>query len=107
MKKRVLLIVIIIIMLVVVFPYVVVEVNTVIWGDEFREEYKQTGMIRDIRYYKVFYVLDENAKIYYVDQDTGTFVYFVKEGERWKMQEYETVWSESGSASGITFPFYR
>lgn len=105
-KKRMFWIFVIIIMFVLILPYAVVEVNTIIWGDEFKEEYKQTGMISDINYYKVFYVIDDKAKIYYVDRDTGTFVYFVRDGDMWKLDEYQTVWSQNGSASGVTFPFY-
>lgn len=95
--------------MIVIAPYLFVECNTLLFGDEFKDEYKQTNMISEIKYYKVFYVTKNVAKVYYVDENpkSGHYIWFKKEKSNWKMTDWETVWSEKGSASGITFPFYR
>ena len=66
-------------------------------------------MISDVEYYKVFYYTGEKAKVYYIDGSVraGHFVWFENQNGEWNMINWDTVWSEQGSASGITFPFYR
>ena len=90
-------------------PYLFVETNTFIFGKIFKKSYEQTNMISEIEYYKVFYYTGKNAKVYYVDGSirAGHFVWLIKKGDKWEMEKWETVWSDVGSASGITFPFYR
>ena len=55
MKKKSIKLIIIVVFLVIILPYLFVECNTILFGDEFKNEYKQTNMISDIKYYKVFY----------------------------------------------------
>lgn len=109
MKKKIKRILIIFIFIVIVLPYLFVEANTIMFGDDFERLYEQTNMISQIEYYKIFYYTNKEAKVYYVEENhkTGNFVWFEKDGSNWKMKKWETVWSEYGSASGITFPFYR
>lgn len=109
MKKNILKLIIILMFLVVIVPYLFVEGNTLMFGNDFKDEYKQTNMISSIQYYKVFYVIDNKAKVYYVEKnhESGHYLWFEKENSKWKMTHWTTVWSEYGSASGITFPFYR
>ena len=106
LMKKVLRIIIAIIIIAFISPYIFVELNTLIWKREFKNEYKQTNMIGKIKYYKVFYKFGDKAKVYYVDGTTGNFVYLEKQKDSWKMKEWKTVWSENGSADGITFPYY-
>ena len=109
MKKKKIMISIIVIVIIILAPYIFVETNTIIWGENFENSYKQTNMIGGIAYYKVFYCIKGKAKIYYVEQghSAGHYVWFEKKNEKWKMTKWETVWSEYGSASGITIPYYR
>ena len=102
-------IIVVLIILIIIVPYLYVEINTLIWGNEFENEYKQTNMISEIEYYKVFYVIKNKAKVYYVDKghEGGHYVWFEKEKSDWRMLHWDTVWSEYGSASGVTYPFYR
>ena len=106
MKKRIIKVVAVIILLVIIAPYLFVETNTLLYGDDFANEYKQTGMIGSVKYFKVFYNFNGKAKVYYVDENTGTYVFYRKKGKKWKLTDFETVWSEDGSASEITFPIY-
>lgn len=108
-KKKKAILILIIVIIVILIPYLFVEVNTLLFGAEFEKEYEQTNMISDVEYYKVFYDTGKKAKVYYVDGSirAGNFVWFQKKGDEWTMEKWETVWSEQGSADGITFPFYR
>ncbi|WP_288684140.1 hypothetical protein [uncultured Eubacterium sp.] len=109
MKKKSIKLIIIVVFLVIILPYLFVECNTILFGDEFKNEYKQTNMISDIKYYKVFYKTKNTAKVYYVDsnKETGNYIWFEKNKSNWVMTNWETVWSEYGSASGITYPYYK
>ena len=109
MKKFFLKLFIILMIFVVIAPYLFEECNTLIFGNEFKDEYEQTNMISSIEYYKVFYVINNKAKVYYVDEnyEGGYYLWFEKEDSQWNMTHWDTVWSEYGSASGITYPFYR
>lgn len=108
MKKKITNIVTAILAIIIV-PYLFVETNTLLFGKDFKEEYKQTHMISGVQYYKVFYYTGKTAKVYYVDSTprAGHFVWFKKKDGEWNMETWETVWSDWGSASGVTFPFYR
>ena len=66
-------------------------------------------MISDVEYYKVFYYMGKEAKVYFVEGNirAGHFLWLEKENKEWKVKKWEAVWSDVGSASGITFPFYR
>ena len=109
MKNKIKIIVIVAMILIIFVPYIFVEGNTLLFGSEFKNQYKQTNMIDDIEYYKVFYNTNKTAKVYYVeaDHEAGHFIWFKKEKSKWKMTKWTTVWSQYGSASGITFPFYK
>ena len=105
--KKISRIMIVIMLILILLPYIVVETNTLLWGEQFKDEYKQTNMIDDVKFHKVFYINDEKAKIYYSSKFSGDFVYFVNNKGKWEMECWDTVWSKNGSAEGITFPFYR
>ena len=66
--------------LIIFVPYIFVEGNTLLFGSEFKNQYKQTNMIDDIEYYKVFYNTNKTAKVYYVESDheAGHFIWFKK-----------------------------
>lgn len=56
MKKKIKIIVIVALILIILVPYIFVEGNTLLFGSEFKNQYKQTNMIDDIEYYKVFII---------------------------------------------------
>lgn len=39
--------------------------------------------------------------------ETVNLVWFKKEDGKWMYDNWETIWSQNGSADGWTFPFYR
>lgn len=89
-------------------PYVEIEKRTDKYGKQFEDGYKQTGMIDEIEYYKVFEYSGDKAKIYYVSEnyESGDYIWFKKSGSEWKMERWETVWAKRGSADGFTNPYY-
>ena len=103
MKKKIKIIVIVALILIILVPYIFVEGNTLLFGSEFKNQYKQTNMIDDIEYYKVFYNTNKTAKVYYVESDheAGHFIWFKKEKSKWKMTKWTTVWSQYGSALSL------
>ena len=103
--KRIILILIVII----IMPYLFVEMNTFLFGGKLAKSYKMTNLISDVEYYKVFHYTWNKSKVYYVDGNVraGHFIWFKKKGDEWEIEKWETVWSEEGSASGFTVPFYR
>lgn len=109
MKKKIVISLIVVVILLIALPYIFVEVNTALWGEKFENEYKQTNIISKIEYYKVFYYTGNKAKVYYVEEkhNSGNYIWFHKVNSKWKMVDWKTVWSEYGSASGITYPIYK
>ena len=109
--KRVLLAILCLVLIIgVIVPYGKVEFLTATHGDEFAAGYLQTGMIDEIEYLKVMAYSPHKAKVYYVakDKTSGNVIKFTKdEISGWKLAEWETVWSTTGSADGFIWPYYR
>lgn len=109
-KKKVLIVLIIMVCILVIgISYVNVEIKTYKYGDQFKDRYTDTNMITGIEYYKVFSYSETKAKVLYVElgHETVNFVWFKKEKGKWMYDNWETIWSQNGSADGWTFPFYR
>ena len=109
MKKLVTIMFIIIILMITV-PYIFVEVQTVMNGKTFEKEYKQTGKIKDISFYRVYYCLGDTAKVYYIDKDgtSGNFVWFKKDSDgKWVLNEWKIVWTTYSGVDSIYYPYYR
>ena len=53
MKKKIKIIVIVALILIILVPYIFVEGNTLLFGSEFKNQYKQTNMIDDIAFLQV------------------------------------------------------
>lgn len=110
MKKKSLLIkVIILVLLIIVLPYVRVEILTAAHRQQFLTEYKQMNMIAEIAYLKILHYTETKADVYYVLKDhvAGVTINFMRHNGVWEMTNWRTVWSESGSADELMWPFYR
>ena len=100
--------VVIVLLVLLILPYLFVEINTVLYKDEFEQLYTQAWEITDDNYCKVFYKRKNKSKVFYAT-DTSTFMcYFVWENadEEWALDKCDVLWSEHGSASDFSFPFY-
>lgn len=84
------------------------EVLTLLHREEFETIYKENTMIGNIDYLKVLEYSEQNARVYYVSQNrsAGHILCFVKQGTRWKYDNWETVWSATGSASEVIWPYW-
>jgi hypothetical protein len=93
--------------------YLPVELNTYLYGKDFKSVELNTGFNSSIVYYKVFSINDKEAKLFYVEgkngsHDMGNFYRFAKENGKWKYYKWErTMWTNlGGSASEFTVPPY-
>lgn len=94
---------------VMIVPYIKVEILTLLHGKEFSGLEKQTNMLAESEYFKVFAFDREHlAQVYYVEKNhsSGNLFTFIKEDEEWKLYQWDTIWSLSGSADDIIWPFY-
>lgn len=85
------------------------EILTLNHGDEFSEIYKENTMLGKQQYWKVLNYSDIYAEVYYVgvDNSNANILYFKKEDDKWKYYgQWKTVWSNSGSASGVIWPYW-
>ena len=99
--------VLVILALLIVSPYIKSEYLTFKYGHEFNGLELQTNMLDSYKYFKVLEYSEQEAIVFYVS-DTGDVITFSKENsEQWSMQEWRTIWSNSGSADSFFWPYYR
>lgn len=88
--------------------YVRCEILTARYGQEFSELYKQTNMINKVDYLKVIEYSENNAQVYYVTKNSfGNMITFVKRNNTWDIENWETMWSKSGTAEKFVLPYIR
>ncbi|MBQ8783294.1 MAG: hypothetical protein IJZ57_05935 [Clostridia bacterium] len=82
------------------------EVLTDKYSDDFKNAYQSNSMIsNDVEYFKVLECDDTNAKVYYFSEKSGNVLTFKKENGKWIEKDWEVVWSQTGSASGVVWPY--
>lgn len=81
---------------------------THIYYDDFKYAYQANSMLGDMEYFKVLNCDDSTAQIYYVSKDmsNANILYFEKSDGSWIEKGWETVWSASGSASDVIWPYW-
>ena len=106
--KKLKLSVAILLAVIILLPYLLVEINTVLHKNEFEQLYTQTWEITEDNYCKVFCKRKNRAKVFYATHTSTFMCYFVWENadEKWVLDECDILWSEHGSASDFSFPFY-
>lgn len=85
------------------------EVLTYLHYDEFKEAYKQNTMLPDtMASFKVLDYSDVSARVYYLGEghSGGDILEFELHNGIWQESHWKTVWSSSGSASGIVWPYW-
>ena len=112
-KNRIVMISYIFVVLSPLLLYIPVEVNTFLYGKEFRAVEIDTGLNPPVVYYKVFSINKNEAELFFVEGENGyhgvgNFYYFVKENGKWKFNRWgRTMWTNyGGSASEFTVPPY-
>ena len=96
-------------LLVVVFPYVKVELLTFFHGDEFPNIVEDIAMIDGMEYIKVMEYSDESAEVLCISKEHGATIlcYYEKKNDEWNLETWSCIWSDTGSASELIWPFYR
>lgn len=107
-KKSILIIILcLFFLLVIFFPYIKAEILTIKYGDEFEGLQKQTNMLYEVEYYKVIKYSCDTAEVFYIS-NSGDLLTFEKDSDgAWKYSRWETIWSNSGSASDFMWPYYH
>lgn len=84
------------------------SVLTIMHGKEFETAYTENTMIGDIDYLRILEYSENFAKVYYVSKNRsgGNVLSFKKENGKWKYNNWETVWSATGSASEVIWPYW-
>ncbi len=82
------------------------EILTHKYYDEFEVAYQNNTMLTDVKYFKVLSCDEKTAEVYYVSDNTGDILEFENQGGTWVEIEWQTIWSKSGSASNIVWPYW-
>ena len=112
MKKKVILIIVIVGILIPAALWasalIKCEILTQKYYDDFKQAYTQNTMLGEMEYFKVLRCDGKNAEVYYVSKDmTGADVLtFEKKDGVWQEIAWETIWSTSGSASEVIYPYW-
>lgn len=104
-KIKIALIILVIIML--IFSYLKAEYLTIRFGSQFDGLEQDTRMLDPAKYYKVISYSENYAKVYYISDYSRDLIIFEKEDGQWKINEWRTVWSKTGSADEFFWPYYR
>jgi len=93
--------------------YIPTEINTLLYGNEFKGVKIETGFNLPVIYYKVLSIDSNKAELFYVEgengsHDVGEIYRFVKENGKWTFTGWwQTVWTNSsGNAADFTVPPY-
>ena len=84
------------------------EILTQKYFDDFKQAYTQNTMLGEIEYFKVLNFNGNTAEVYYVSQgmtDANLLTFENKNGT-WTEISWKTIWSSSGSASKIIYPYW-
>lgn len=84
------------------------EILTHKYYDDFKYAYQSNSMLGDIEYFKVINYDDRTAQIYYVSKNMSdaNILSFEKVDGNWVEISWKTVWSSSGSASDVIWPYW-
>ena len=84
------------------------EILTNKYYDDFEYASTNTTILGEIEYFKVLNCDNKKAEIYYVSKGMtgGDVLTFEKENDIWTQTNWETVWSTTGSASSVIYPYW-
>lgn len=81
------------------------EILTIMHKEEFIGLEQQTNMLDISGNLKVLNYSSDYARIYYVDNEGGDVIEFQK-NNNWELTYWSTIWSDTGSASGVIWPYW-
>jgi len=84
------------------------EILTHKYYDDFQYAYENNSMLAEPEYFKVLNCDNETARVYYVSQGktSANVLTFQKSNGEWIETEWSTVWSTTGSASEVIYPYW-
>lgn len=84
------------------------EMLTQKYYDDFSKAYMQNTMIEDIEYFNVLSCNENTAKVYYITKNmtVGNVLEFEHKNNNWTQTSWNTIWSKTGSASDIIYPYW-
>ena len=84
------------------------EFLTYAYYEEFEFAYESNSMFDEIEYFKVLSCCESTASVYYVSKDMtrGDVLTFTKENGAWKEVAWKTIYSTTGSASDVIWPYW-
>ena len=76
--------------------------------DDFADAWRVNTMLGEMEYFKVLSCNGEWADVYYVGKDysSGDLMTFCREEGQWAEAGWDTVWSDTGSASEVIWPYW-
>ena len=83
------------------------EMLTKKYFNVFEQAYTQNTMLDEMEYFKVLKCDGDTAEVYYVSKGMtmGDVLTFENDNGSWKETSWRTVWSTSGSASEVVYPY--
>lgn len=104
---RIILIIILIFLIIWVFSLAKSEIYSHIHSAEFFGlDESSTNMLNKSENVKVLEYTEKYSKVYYYNRAGGSVLEFTKKNNGWKMLSWNTVWSDTGSASNIVWPYW-
>lgn len=84
------------------------EILTNKYYDDFEYAYQGNSMLGDMEYFKVLKCNGETAEVYYVSKGniSGNVLEFKNQDGVWVEISWEAIWSASGSASNVVWPYW-
>ena len=84
------------------------EILTQKYYDNFEHAYTQNTMLSEMEYFKVLSCDGNTAEVYYVSKgmtDANVLTFKYTDGA-WEEISWEAIWSTSGSASEVIYPYW-
>ena len=84
------------------------EILTAKYYDDFADGYTKNTMLGDMEYFKVLRCDGDTAEVYYVGKGMtgGDVLTFENQNGTWVQTDWKTIWSDSGSASDVIYPYW-
>ena len=85
-----------------------IEILTAKYYDIFQDAYKSNTMLGEMDSFKVLEYDGATAKVYYISKNktSGDVLSFANVVGAWEETYWETIWSKSGSASDVIWPYW-
>ena len=112
MKKKVLLIIVIFAIIIPVAVWgislIKCEILTHRYYGDFEQAYRQNAMLGEMEYFKVLSCDENTAEVYYVSKGMtdANVLSFKNNNGVWQEISWKTIWSTSGSASEVIYPYW-